>query len=61
MSIILEEIYIYNLVIADSNRPKFIYTERNNSLGLYVIHNILIYIFLDNAFASPYIKYPRDV
>ncbi|KAJ5259692.1 hypothetical protein N7524_008754 [Penicillium chrysogenum] len=47
--------------MADSNRPKFIYTKRNNSLGLCVIHNILIYVFLDDAFASPYIKCPRDV
>lgn len=61
MSIMLEEIYVYNLVMADSNRPKFIYTKRNNSLGLCVIHNILIYVFLDDAFASPYIKCPRDV
>ncbi|CAG8079571.1 unnamed protein product [Penicillium nalgiovense] len=41
--------------------PKFMYTERNDSLGLCVIHDILTYAFLDDAFASPYIKCPRDI
>ncbi|KAJ5882834.1 uncharacterized protein N7473_011096 [Penicillium subrubescens] len=41
--------------------PVFIYTERNDNLGLCVIQDILEYAFLDNAFASERIKCPRDI
>lgn len=42
-------------------RPVFVYTERNDNLGLCVIQDILMFAFLDDAFASPHIKYPRDI
>ncbi|KAJ6076675.1 FluG domain protein [Penicillium canescens] len=41
--------------------PTFTYTERNDNLGLCVIQDILMYAFLDDAFASPHIKCPRDI
>ena len=42
-------------------RPIYTYTERNDNLGLCVIQDILMYAFLDNAFASEHIKCPRDI
>ncbi|KAJ6115235.1 hypothetical protein N7486_001013 [Penicillium sp. IBT 16267x] len=39
----------------------FTYTERNDNLGLCVIQDILMYAFLDDAFASEHIKCPRDI
>jgi hypothetical protein len=42
-------------------RPVYTYTERNDNLGLYVIQDILIYAFLDNAFNSEHIKCPADI
>ncbi|KAF7166244.1 hypothetical protein CNMCM5623_000001 [Aspergillus felis] len=41
--------------------PVFTYTERNDNLGLCVIQDILEFAFRDGAFASEYIKKPRDV
>ncbi|OGE55433.1 hypothetical protein PENARI_c004G04263 [Penicillium arizonense] len=41
--------------------PYYTYTERNDSLGLCVIQDILTYAFLDDAFDSPYLKTPRDI
>ncbi|KAJ5928363.1 FluG domain protein [Penicillium verhagenii] len=41
--------------------PTFTYTERNDNLGLCVIQDILMYAFLDDAFASQHIKCPRDI
>ncbi|RHZ55164.1 uncharacterized protein CDV56_105607 [Aspergillus thermomutatus] len=41
--------------------PVYTYTERNDSLGLCVIQDILEYAFLDSAFASERIKKPRDI
>lgn len=41
--------------------PIFTYTERNDNLGLCVIQDILEFAFRDGAFASKYIKKPRDV
>ncbi|KAB8254281.1 hypothetical protein BDV32DRAFT_143040 [Aspergillus pseudonomiae] len=41
--------------------PVFMYTERNDNLGLYIIQDILEFAFRDDTFASKYIKEPRDV
>ncbi|KAL4770669.1 hypothetical protein BDW60DRAFT_223770 [Aspergillus nidulans var. acristatus] len=41
--------------------PVFTYTERNDNLGLCVIQDILEFTFRDDAFASKYIKEPRDI
>ncbi|KAL4870886.1 hypothetical protein BDV12DRAFT_195076 [Aspergillus spectabilis] len=41
--------------------PVFIYTERNDNLALCVIQDIIEYAIVDGAFASEYIKEPRDV
>ncbi|KAL4933523.1 FluG domain protein [Aspergillus undulatus] len=41
--------------------PVYIYTERNDNLALCVIQDILEYAIADGAFASEYIKKPRDV
>lgn len=41
--------------------PVFTYTKRNDNLGLCVIQDILEFAFRDDAFASDYIKEPRDV
>ena len=41
--------------------PTITYTERNDSLGLCVIQDILTFAFYDDAFDSPYIKSPRDL
>ncbi|TQB71041.1 hypothetical protein MPDQ_007804 [Monascus purpureus] len=41
--------------------PVFTYTERNDNLGLCVIQDILEFAFRDDAFASQYIKKPRDI
>ncbi|KAJ5102244.1 FluG domain protein [Penicillium alfredii] len=46
---------------SNQSRTAFTYTERNDNLGLYVIQDIIEYAFLDNAFASERIKYPRDI
>lgn len=42
-------------------RPVYIYTERNDNLGLCVIQDIIEYAIVDGAFASEHIKKPRDV
>lgn len=41
--------------------PIFSYTERNDSLGLCVIQDILTFAFEDDAFDCPDIKSPRDI
>ncbi|PYI25427.1 hypothetical protein BP00DRAFT_490913 [Aspergillus indologenus CBS 114.80] len=41
--------------------PVFTYTERNDSLGLCVIQDILEYAFLDDAFDSGLIQKSRDI
>ena len=47
--------------LLNEGSPVFTYTERNDNLGLCVIQDILMYAFLDGAFASNHIKSPRDV
>ncbi|KAJ5577516.1 uncharacterized protein N7459_006480 [Penicillium hispanicum] len=39
----------------------FIYTERNDNLGLYVIQDVIKYAFLNNTFDSEHIKRLRDI
>ncbi|KAH3307662.1 hypothetical protein KXV87_007711 [Aspergillus fumigatus] len=41
--------------------PVYTYTERNDNLGLCVIQDVLEFAFRDGAFASKYIKEPRDI
>ncbi|EEQ84735.2 FluG domain-containing protein [Blastomyces dermatitidis ER-3] len=41
--------------------PRYIYIERNDNLGLYVIQDILEYVLEDQVFASEFIQEPRDI